>query len=106
VDARQILNVILPGDIVGLPGSFYERAVYSVTAITDLRMNVEAQEVSGTSAFGHELPSSHVRPEFDLHPIGTPAPKHTEAQRYKKSRRTLDIGWMAQGEGIVLGVPA
>ncbi|HEY1311821.1 MAG TPA: Crp/Fnr family transcriptional regulator [Pseudolabrys sp.] len=37
---RQILNVILPGDIVGLPGSFYERAVYAVTAITDLRMNV------------------------------------------------------------------
>jgi CRP-like cAMP-binding protein len=37
---RQILNVILPGDVVGLPGSFYERAVYSVTAITDLRMNV------------------------------------------------------------------
>jgi CRP-like cAMP-binding protein len=37
---RQILNVVLPGDIVGLPGSFYERAVYSVTAITDLRMHV------------------------------------------------------------------
>jgi CRP-like cAMP-binding protein len=37
---RQILNVIMPGDIVGLPGSFYERAVYSVTTITDLRMNV------------------------------------------------------------------
>ncbi len=37
---RQILNVILPGDVVGLPGSFYERAVYSVTAITDLWMNV------------------------------------------------------------------
>jgi CRP-like cAMP-binding protein len=37
---RQILNVVLPGDIVGLPGSFYERAVYSVTAITDLRMQV------------------------------------------------------------------
>ena len=37
---RQILNVILPGDIVGLPGSFYERAIYAVTAITDLRMNV------------------------------------------------------------------
>ena len=32
---RQILNVILPGDIVGLPGSFYERAVYAVTAIAD-----------------------------------------------------------------------
>jgi CRP-like cAMP-binding protein len=37
---RQILNVILPGDIVGLPGSFFERAVYSVTAITDLKMHV------------------------------------------------------------------
>jgi len=37
---RQIINVVLPGDIVGLPGSFYERAVYSVTAITDLRMHV------------------------------------------------------------------
>ncbi len=37
---RQILNVILPGDVVGLPGSFYQRAVYSVTTITDLRMNV------------------------------------------------------------------
>jgi CRP-like cAMP-binding protein len=37
---RQILNVILPGDVIGLPGSFYERAVYAVTAITDLRMNV------------------------------------------------------------------
>jgi len=37
---RQILNVVLPGDVVGLPGSFYERAVYSVSAITDLRMHV------------------------------------------------------------------
>jgi CRP-like cAMP-binding protein len=37
---RQILNVVLPGDIVGLPGSFYKRAVYAVTAITDLRMHV------------------------------------------------------------------
>lgn len=37
---RQVLNVVLPGDVVGLPGSFYERAVYSVTALTDLRMDV------------------------------------------------------------------
>jgi CRP-like cAMP-binding protein len=37
---RQILNVILPGDIVGVPGSFYERAVYAVTAITDMHMQV------------------------------------------------------------------
>jgi CRP-like cAMP-binding protein len=37
---RQILNVVLPGDIIGLPGSFYERAVYSVITTTDLRMHV------------------------------------------------------------------
>ncbi len=37
---RQIINVVLPGDIIGLPGSFYERAMYSVTAISDLRMHV------------------------------------------------------------------
>ncbi len=37
---RQVLNVILPGDMIGLPGSFYERAVYSVSAITDLSMHV------------------------------------------------------------------
>ena len=36
---RQILNVILPGDIVGVPGSFYERAIYSVSAITDIAMS-------------------------------------------------------------------
>ncbi len=35
---RQILNVILPGDIVGMPSSFYDRAVYSVSTISDLRM--------------------------------------------------------------------
>ena len=37
---RQILNVIMPGDVVGLPGSFHERAIYAVSTITDLRMNV------------------------------------------------------------------
>jgi len=37
---RQILNVILPGDIVGIPGSFFEKAIYSVSAVTDIAMNV------------------------------------------------------------------
>ena len=37
---RQILNVVLPGDIVGIPASFLDRAAYSVTAITDVTMNV------------------------------------------------------------------
>jgi CRP-like cAMP-binding protein len=50
---RQILNVILPGDIVGLPGSFYERAVYSVTAITDLRMNVCSLDAYAQLCYQH-----------------------------------------------------
>lgn len=37
---RQILNVVLPGDIIGMPGSFYERATYSVMAISELRTHV------------------------------------------------------------------
>ncbi|MGC2077385.1 MAG: Crp/Fnr family transcriptional regulator [Xanthobacteraceae bacterium] len=37
---RQILNVVLPGDIIGMPGSFFERASYSVMAVSELRLNV------------------------------------------------------------------
>jgi len=37
---RQILNVVLPGDIIGMPGSFYERASYSVMAISELRLHI------------------------------------------------------------------
>lgn len=32
---RHIFNVILPGDLVGFPASFFESAPYSVTAVTD-----------------------------------------------------------------------
>ena len=55
---RQILNVVLPGDIVGLPGSFYERAVYSVTAITDLKMHVCALDAYAQLCYQ--------RPQFGL----------------------------------------
>jgi CRP-like cAMP-binding protein len=37
---RQIVNVVMPGDVVGLPGSFLERAGYSVIALTDLNFHV------------------------------------------------------------------
>jgi CRP-like cAMP-binding protein len=37
---RQILNVILPGDVIGMPGSFLERATYSVVAISEMRIHV------------------------------------------------------------------
>jgi CRP-like cAMP-binding protein len=34
---RHILNVILPGDIIGIPNSFYERAAYPVSAVDSLK---------------------------------------------------------------------
>src|SRR5215510_1700046 len=37
---RQIVNLVLPGDVVGLPGSFLEKARYSVLALTDLKLQV------------------------------------------------------------------
>ena len=36
---RQILNVILPGDVVGFPVSFFDRSLYSVIAVSDLTYN-------------------------------------------------------------------
>jgi CRP-like cAMP-binding protein len=33
---RQVLNVVLPGDCIGFPGCFFETALYSVTALTDV----------------------------------------------------------------------
>jgi CRP-like cAMP-binding protein len=55
---RQILNVILPGDAVGLPGSFYDRAVYMVTAITDLHLKV--------CSLDDYVQLSYRRPQFGL----------------------------------------
>src|SRR6185503_13048132 len=37
---RQIVNFLVPGDVIGLPGSFVEKANYSVIAVTDLKMHV------------------------------------------------------------------
>src|SRR5579863_5231297 len=37
---RQIVNFVLPGDIVGLPGSFLDRAANSVIAITDMNLQI------------------------------------------------------------------
>lgn len=34
---RQVLSVVLPGDIAGVPGCFFESALYSVKALTDLQ---------------------------------------------------------------------
>ena len=37
---RQILNVILPGDIIGFNVSFFDRSIYSVIALSELTFNV------------------------------------------------------------------
>jgi CRP-like cAMP-binding protein len=36
---RQVLNVVLPGDVIGLPVSFLDRSNYSVVAVSDLEYN-------------------------------------------------------------------
>ena len=36
---RQIMNVIMPGDIIGFPACFYEYAVFSVTAISEMSLH-------------------------------------------------------------------
>jgi CRP-like cAMP-binding protein len=35
---RQILNIILPGDLIGLQGAMFEAAAYSVEAITEVQL--------------------------------------------------------------------
>jgi CRP-like cAMP-binding protein len=33
---RQVLNVVLPGDFIGFPACFFEAALYTITALTDV----------------------------------------------------------------------
>src|SRR5438874_11395397 len=35
---RQILNIAIPGDIIGFPACFFEAALYTITALTDTRV--------------------------------------------------------------------
>lgn len=37
---RQIVSFILPGDVIGLPGSFLDRAAQSVIAVSDMELQV------------------------------------------------------------------
>lgn len=37
---RQIVSILLPGDVVGLPGSFLDHATFSVIALTDMKLEV------------------------------------------------------------------
>src|SRR5262245_18324536 len=55
---RQIVNLLLPGDVVGLPGSFLEKACYSVIAVTDMKV-----QVCSTKEYVHLC---YERPQFAL----------------------------------------
>jgi CRP-like cAMP-binding protein len=55
---RQILNVILPGDVIGFPVSFFDRSIYSVVAVTDLSYNV--------CSLGSYARLCYERPQFGL----------------------------------------
>src|SRR3954469_24428401 len=55
---RQIVDVLVPGDIVGLPGSFLDRAPFSVIALTDMKI-----EVCSHDAF---ISACYRRPKFAL----------------------------------------
>lgn len=55
---RQIINLVVPGDIVGIPGSFLERARYSVIALTNLKL-----QVCSISSY---IQLCHKRPLFGL----------------------------------------
>src|SRR5215472_2753003 len=37
---RQIVSFLLPGDMIGLPGSFLDRAAHSVIAVTNMTLRV------------------------------------------------------------------
>ena len=36
---RQILNIVLPGDVIGFPSCFFETALYTVTALSDAQVS-------------------------------------------------------------------
>src|SRR5579872_1286914 len=36
---RQILNIVLPGDVIGFPSCFFETALYTVTALSEAQVS-------------------------------------------------------------------
>jgi CRP-like cAMP-binding protein len=76
---RQIVNLLLPGDIVGIPSSFLDHASFSVVALTDMKLEICAHD-----AF---IAVCYRRPKFAL-ALGWLAVQ--EATLY--AERIVDIG--------------
>jgi CRP-like cAMP-binding protein len=52
---RQILSIILPSDIIGMPSAFFRSSLYSVTALSD--MMVQVTSLTKFLELCHEMPS-------------------------------------------------
>jgi len=76
---RQIVDFVLPGDVVGLPGSFLDRAAHSVLAVSDMKLQVCSLEAFVALCFR--------RPKFGLALSWLAA---QEAVNY--AERIIDIG--------------
>lgn len=85
---RQILSIILPGDVIGFPVSFFERSTYSVVALSDLKINICSLDAYVGLCFG--------RPQFGL-ALSWLAVK--EAAIY--AERIVDIGRRTPVERLV-----
>ncbi|MBS0547137.1 MAG: Crp/Fnr family transcriptional regulator [Proteobacteria bacterium] len=55
---RQIVNIIVPGDVIGLPGSFLDTTSFAVVALTDMKLEV--------CALDDYVALAHRRPKFGL----------------------------------------
>jgi CRP-like cAMP-binding protein len=55
---RQILNVVVPGDVIGFPVSFMDRSSYSIVAVSDLNCN--------SCPFEAYVDLCYKRPQFGL----------------------------------------
>ncbi len=55
---RQVINILVPGDIVGLPASFLDQATFSVIALTDMKLDVCSLDTF--------VASCYQRPKFAL----------------------------------------
>lgn len=55
---RQIVNIVVPGDVIGLPGSFLDTPSFSVVALTDMKLE--------SCALDDYVALAHRRPKFGL----------------------------------------
>jgi CRP-like cAMP-binding protein len=76
---RQIVNFVLPGDVIGMPGSFLDRAATSVIAVTDMKLQICSLEAFAALCYR--------RPKFGLVLSWIAA---QEAANY--AERVIDVG--------------